>query len=69
MTRRKLAAIRLDKWNELPVARYLHREAGGGHPIAAGITTGLLLPITFVLDVATAPFQWFLAPWFPITPP
>lgn len=56
-------------WSALPVARYLHEKRSRGHPVAATIFEVAVVPFTFVADLATFPFQWFLAPWFPITPP
>jgi len=56
-------------WSELPVRRFLHKKASRGHAVLATTVEAVALPFTIVADLATFPIQWFLAPWFPITPP
>ena len=55
-------------WTPLGVKRYVHKAHERGRPVLAGITTGLLLPPAIVADLVTWPFQWMLAPWFPVAP-
>ncbi|HZU98058.1 MAG TPA: hypothetical protein VFF73_15245 [Planctomycetota bacterium] len=56
-------------WREVPIGRYVHREAKPSHPVLATVTEVLLLPPALAFDLATFPIQCFLAPWFPILPP
>jgi hypothetical protein len=56
-------------WRPLVLNRYIHRERSEGNPGLSYLELGLL-PIAIALDLVTWPIQWFfIAPWFPLTPP